>query len=231
MTVLLATRAAAALSWRERALIGWVAPRGIVAAAVSALFALRLDALGVAGADALVPLVFILIIGTVVLQSATARPLAMWLKVAEPEPRGVLVFGSDEVARAIGKALHDGGFRVLLADDDWDGIRLARMDGLATFFGNPASPHAERHLDLTGIGRLLAMSTHRERNSLACVHYREEFGREKVYRLRNLSPAGKHRSRRAGRQPAGAAAVRRRDDPRPLRRVAGAGLADQVDPA
>jgi NhaP-type Na+/H+ or K+/H+ antiporter len=176
------------LSWRERALIGWVAPRGIVAASVSALFALRLDALGVAGAEALVPLVFTLIIGTVILQSATARPLAIWLKVAEPEPRGVLIFGSDVVARAIGKALDEAGFRVVLADDDWDGIRQARMDGLATFFGNPASPHAERHLDLTGIGRLLAVSTHRERNSLACVHYRQEFGREKVYRLRNLTP-------------------------------------------
>ena len=176
------------LNWRERALIGWVAPRGIVAASVSALFALRLDALGVPGADALVPLVFTLIIGTVVLQSATARPLALWLKVAEPEPRGVLIFGSDAVARAIGKALDEADFRVLLADDDWEGIRLARMEGRSTFFGNPASPHAERHLDLTGIGRLLAMSTHRERNSLVCVHYRQEFGREKVYRLRNLTP-------------------------------------------
>ncbi|HXD37273.1 MAG TPA: sodium:proton antiporter, partial [Rhodanobacter sp.] len=111
------------LTWRERALIGWVAPRGIVAASVSALFALRLDALGVPGADALVPLVFTLIIGTVVLQSATARPLALWLKVAEPEPRGVLIFGSDHVARAIGTSLKDAGFRVVLADDDWDGIR------------------------------------------------------------------------------------------------------------
>jgi NhaP-type Na+/H+ or K+/H+ antiporter len=176
------------LSWRERALIAWVAPRGIVAASVSALFALRLDALRVPGADALVPLVFILIIGTVVLQSATARPLALWLKVAEPEPRGLLIFGSDQVARAIGKALTEAGFRVVLADDSWDDIRLARMEGLSTFFGNPASPHAERYLDLTGIGRLLALSTHRERNSLACVHYRQEFGRDKVYRLRNLSP-------------------------------------------
>ena len=187
LTVLLSSLGST-LSWRERALIGWVAPRGIVAASVSALFALRLDALGVAGAGALVPLVFILIIGTVVLQSATARPLALWLKVAEPEPRGLLVFGSDVVARAIGKVLGEAGFRVVLADDDWDGIRQARMEGLATFFGNPASPHAERHLDLTGIGRLLAVSTHRERNSLACVHYRQEFGRDKVYRLRNLTP-------------------------------------------
>ena len=116
------------------------------------------------------------------------RPLARWLKVAEPDPRGVLVFGADAVPRAVAQALHDAGVHVLLADDDWEGIRRARMEGLPTFFGNPASTHAERHLDLTGIGRLLAMSTHRERNSLACLHYREEFGRGKVYRLRNLGP-------------------------------------------
>ena len=176
------------LSWRERALIGWVAPRGIVAASVSALFALRLGALGVQGAEALVPLVFILIIGTVALQSATARPLALWLRVAEPEPNGVLVYGSDEVARAIASALIGAGFRVVLADDDWDGIRLARMEGMNTFFGNPASPYAERYLDLTGLGCLLAMSTHRERNTLACVRYRQEFGRQKVHRLRHLTP-------------------------------------------
>jgi hypothetical protein len=110
------------------------------------------------------------------------------LKVAEPEPHGVLIFGSDAVARAIGKALNDAGFHVLLSDDDWDGIRRARMEGLTTFYGNPASAHAERNLDLAGIGQMLGLSTHRERNSLACLHYQQEFGRDNVYRLRNLSP-------------------------------------------
>jgi NhaP-type Na+/H+ or K+/H+ antiporter len=176
------------LTWRERALIGFVSPRGIVAASVSSLFALRLGELGMPGAEALVPLVFILIIATVVLQSATARPLARWLKVADPDPDGVLIFGSDEVARAIAKALVDQKFQVLLADDDWSGISKARMDGLATFFGNPTSQHAALHLDLTGIGRLLAMSNRRESNSLACLHYRQEFGRERVYRMRVLAP-------------------------------------------
>lgn len=173
------------LNWRERALIAWVAPRGIVAAAVSALFALKLDALGMEGAKALVPLVFILIIGTVVLQSATARPLARWLKVAEPDPTGVLIYGADQAARVIARALADAGFQVIVADEHWDSIKHARMEGLQTFFGYPASAYAERHLDLTGIGRLLAMSTNRERNALACVYYRQEFGRGKVYRLSN----------------------------------------------
>ncbi|WP_109127258.1 sodium:proton antiporter [Dyella sp. C11] len=173
------------LSWRERALIAWVAPRGIVAAAVSALFALKLEALGMEGANEIVPLVFILIIGTVVLQSATARPLARWLKVAEPDPTGVLIYGSDTAARVVARALTDAGFRVVVAAEHWDGIKHARMEGLQTFFGYPASSYAERHLDLTGMGRLLAMSTNRERNALACVYYRQEFGRGKVYRLNN----------------------------------------------
>ncbi|WP_445145174.1 cation:proton antiporter [Dyella sp. Tek66A03] len=187
ITVVIAS-GGSSLNWRERALIAWVAPRGIVAAAVSALFALRLDDLQLPGAEALVPLVFILIVGTVVLQSATARPLARWLKVTEPDPHGVLIYGSDQVARAAARALVGSGFQVIVADEDWEGIRQARMDGLTTFYGHPATAYAERHLDLTGIGRLLAMSTHRERNTLACVHYRQEFGRERVYRLRNEGP-------------------------------------------
>ncbi|GAB3033132.1 sodium:proton antiporter [Oleiagrimonas citrea] len=180
------------LNWRQRALIAWVAPRGIVAAAVSALFALRLEELKVPGAEGLVPLVFSLIIGTVILQSATSRQFARWLRVAEPEPDGVLVFGADPVARAVAAALAAADFRVLVVDDDWDGIRAARMQGLETFFGSPTSQHADHHMDLTGIGRLLAMSTRRELNSLAVVHYRQEFGRERVYRLRNLAPEERH---------------------------------------
>jgi NhaP-type Na+/H+ or K+/H+ antiporter len=176
------------LTWRERALLSYVSPRGVVAASVSSLFALRLGELGFTGADALVPLVFILIIATVVLQSATARPLARWLGVAAPDPTGVLIYGSDEVARSVGKALAEQQFQVVLADDDWGGISAARMAGLATFYGNPTSQHAAMHLDLTGIGRLLAMSWRREMNSLACMHFRQEFGRERVYRLRVLAP-------------------------------------------
>ncbi|HEX7324005.1 MAG TPA: sodium:proton antiporter [Rhodanobacteraceae bacterium] len=185
LSVLVATLGGG-MTWRERALLGYVSPRGIVAASVSSLFALRLAGLGVPGADALVPLVFILIIGTVVLQSATARPLARWLGVADPDPDGVLIFGSDAIARGVGKALAAQGVQVLLADDDWDGISAARMAGLATFYGNPTSEHAALHLDLTGFGRLLAMSGKRELNSLACLQYRQEFSRDDVYRLRVL---------------------------------------------
>ncbi|HET6586408.1 MAG TPA: sodium:proton antiporter [Oleiagrimonas sp.] len=191
ITVLVAT-AGGELTWRERALISYVSPRGVVAASVSSLFALRLSELGMRGADELVPLVFILIIGTVVLQSVTSRPLARWLKVADPDPNGVMIFGSDHVARTVAKALIEQKFRVLIVDDDWEGISAARMAGLSTFYGNPTSQHAAVHIDLTGLGRLLAMSTRRELNSLTCMQYRQVFGRERVYRLRILAPEKSH---------------------------------------
>lgn len=171
------------LSWREKALLSWIAPRGIVAAAVSALFAERLERDGVAGAELLVPLTFMVIIGTVALQSLTARPLARLLKVAEPSPRGFLIVGANPVARAIGKALDQNGFPVLLTGSNWEEIRAARMEGMATYYGNPVSSHADQNLDLVGYGKLLGLSPRRDLNTMATMRYRLEFGEQNVYSL------------------------------------------------
>lgn len=186
-----------ALGWRERALLAWIAPRGIVAAAVSAIFALRLLEHGDPNAQLLVPLTFLVIIGTVVLQSATARPLARLLGVAEPAPAGFLIIGANPVARALGKALNQLGSRVLLTDSSWENIRAARMDGLPTYFGNPTSQHADAHLDLVGLGHLLALSPSSEMNALACMRFRHDFAEPRRFTL----PSGadsrrsdKHRS-------------------------------------
>lgn len=176
------------LSGRERVLIAWIAPRGIVAAAVSALFAIKLEEAGVRGAEQIVPLTFLLIIGTVVVQSATARRLALWLGVTEPDDHGVLIVGATRVGRAIAKVLAQNKIDVLVADDDWIAIRAARMEGLRTYFGNPVSEHADSHLDLTGIGTLIACSSRREINTLACVRFEPEFGRDRIFRLRILAP-------------------------------------------
>lgn len=171
------------LSWRERALLAWIAPRGIVAAAVSALFALKLEALGYEQAQLLVPLTFMVIIGTVTLQSATARLIAKALRVAEPEPRGILIIGANRPAREIAKCLRDEGFHTLLADSFWENIRAARMDGLPTYYGNALSEHADRHLDLVGIGRMIGLSPMSELNALAALKFRGELGADAVYTL------------------------------------------------
>ncbi len=178
------------LSMAERLMLSWVAPRGIVAAAVAALFAFKLESAGYQDASHMVPLTFLMIIGTVLLQSATARPIAGWLKVADPEPRGFLISGADMVARYIAKSLQENGFRVLLADQNRDNIAAANMEGLPAYWGNPVSEHADRHLSLIGIGRLLAMTSSIELNALAARHYRMEFGINNIYTIRNQSESG-----------------------------------------
>ncbi|MEZ5547570.1 MAG: sodium:proton antiporter [Pseudomonadales bacterium] len=192
------------LSWKERALISWIGPRGIVAAAVSAFFALRLESAGFTEAKLLVPLTFIIIIGTVVLQSTTSRILARLLQVDEPSPRGFLVVGANDVACALATALKDVGFNVLLTDTSWENISAARMKGFNTFYGNPVSEYADTHLDLVGIGRLLALSPQRDFNAVACMRYRPEFGEHNLFSISIISEragAEKHRvsSRHKGR--------------------------------
>ncbi|UVK82052.1 sodium:proton antiporter [Pseudomonas sichuanensis] len=199
------------LNWRERALLAWIAPRGIVAAAVSAIFAIRLHEAGHEGALLLVPLTFAVIIGTVVLQSATARPLARLLKVAEPAPSGFLMVGANPPARAIAKALQQLGCRVLLTDSSWENIRAARMDNLPTYFGNPASQHADAHLDLVGLGHLLGLSPAGEINALACARFRHDFGHGRLFVLASgleKQRSDKHRASEEHRgQPLGSSAL------------------------
>ncbi|MBV1915243.1 MAG: sodium:proton antiporter [Pseudomonadales bacterium] len=173
------------LKWQEKALISWIAPRGIVAAAVSALFAIRLQELGYSNASVIPALTFLIIITTVLLQSISARPIARLLGVAEEEARGVLIIGSNGFSRAVGLALQGLDYRVKIIDSSWDAIKEARMDGLDTYYGNPVSAHADHYLDLVGIGSVFAMSRRPALNTLACMKYADEFSKQQVFTLRN----------------------------------------------
>lgn len=171
------------LTWQERLTIAWIGPRGIIAAAISAVFALRMEALGIADASLLVPLTFVVIVGTVVLQSFSAGFLTRLLGVSQPEPEGVLLVGANPLTTALAKTLDSAGFSVVVSHSNWDGLRDARMAGINTFYGNPMSDHADRTLDLTGIGKLFAMSRNTDFNYLACAYFTGEFGRGNVYAL------------------------------------------------
>jgi NhaP-type Na+/H+ or K+/H+ antiporter len=176
------------LRWQERVLLGWIAPRGIVAAAVAALFALKLQAAGFEQAELLVPLTFLVIIGTVVLQSATAGLLARALGVAEPDPNGFLIVGANPVARVIAEALQKKHFVTVLCDTSWSNVSAARMHGLSTFYGSAVSEYADRRLDLVGLGHLLALSPQQEVNMLAMHRYRREFDEKHLYAVRASAP-------------------------------------------
>ncbi len=170
-------------NWRERALLSWIAPRGIVAAAVSSIFALELAEAGYAGADRLVAITFMVIIGTVAIYGLTARPVARWLGVAQADPQGVLIVGAHPWAREIASELKDEGIPVRLVDTNYVNVAEARMAGLPVYYGSALTEGTLDNIELEGIGRLLALTSNDEVNSLTALHFSEVFGDNGVYQL------------------------------------------------
>lgn len=173
------------LKLNEIALLSWIAPRGIVAAAVSALFSLKLEEIGYEGAGIIVPIVFLVIIATVVVQSLTSRTVAQWLKVRAPAPRGYLIFGSSKFNRMLASEMIKQELSVTVADTNWDAIREARMMDIPVYFGNPMSDHAARHLDIATFGTVLIMSPYKQLNPPIAYHFENTMGKEQVWVLTN----------------------------------------------
>jgi len=173
----------AGLSLKEKGFLSWMAPRGIVAAAVASIFSLRLAEAGFPAAEQLVPLVFFVIVGTVLIYGLTASPLARRLGIAEQDPQGVLLMGAHSLAQSIAQTLQSLDIPVRLIDSNWRNISEARMAGLSTHYGNALAEYVLDEIDLTGIGRFLALTPNDEANSLATLHFSEIFGRSEVYQL------------------------------------------------
>lgn len=171
------------LKSKERLLIGWIAPRGIVAAAIASLFALKLETQGFAGGDRLAPLVFMVILATVILQSTLTKPITRLLGLEAPDRNGFMIFGANPFAIEVGLCLKQYDIPVLLSDTNWDNLSQARMKGLSVYYGHPTSEHADNQLDLSLIRRLLILSPYRQYNLEVAYHFQDRFGVDKVYRL------------------------------------------------
>lgn len=171
------------LSFADRLFLAAMAPRGVVAAAVTAVFALRLEEEGFAGAERLVPIVFFVIAGTVAIYGLLGRPLAIRLGIAERDPNGVLVVGAHAFARAFAHAVDELELPVLIVDTNPGLIGDARMEGLRFYHGSVLSDQADDELDLAGIGKIFAMTANDEVNALSARHFVHLFGRENLFQL------------------------------------------------
>lgn len=171
------------LNWKEKLFLIWMAPRGIVAASVASIFAFELVEAGHAGAQQLVTVTFLVIVGTVSLYGLTAGPLALHLGLSEQNPQGVLFIGAHDLARAMATAINKQGFRTLLIDTNPKNVNLSQEAGLQACLGDAISEELLDELELTGIGRSLALTSNSDVNSLAALHFTELFGRAGVYQL------------------------------------------------
>lgn len=171
------------VSVREKLFLSWVAPRGIVAAAVSSIFALRLSEMGIENSEALVPVTFIIIVGTVVIYGLTSTPVARWLGVAESDSQGVLIVGAHPWALEIAKAIKDDGFKVIMVDTNRGDVSKARLAGITTFYGSVMSEYVMEKIPFGGIGKVLALTSNDEINSLAVLRFSELFDSQELFQI------------------------------------------------
>ena len=171
------------LSFKEKLFIGWVGPRGIVAAGIASLFGLKLVQTNMEGAEYLTPLVFMIVLGTVLLNATTARFMAKILGVTQGASNGILIVGANKASRMIGKYLQDSGRHVVVLDRSQEGINKAKEEGLDAMEGNIYNDDLIQDIELTDVGYLLAMTSSVGVNEFTCEKYKDEFGEVGTYRL------------------------------------------------
>lgn len=177
------------LTRNEAILLGWIAPRGIVAVAVSGLFGSLLVELSrsspfdIYGAERIAPLAFAMVFATVVLHGFTIGPLARLLGLARRERPGILLVGSTPWSVGFATTLREAGVETIVADSNWRRLRPAREAGLETFFGEVLSEDAEVRLDHARFESAVALSSNEPYNALVCSHFAPELGRHRVFQL------------------------------------------------
>jgi CPA1 family monovalent cation:H+ antiporter len=141
----------------------------------------------------MVPVTFLVIVGTVAVYGLFSPLLARWLALASPNPQGILFAGASDWIRQVAKSIHGLGIPVLLVDTNYRNVSLARQDGLPAQCASVLSEYIDEEVDLAGIGRLLAVTPNDELNRLAALEYSHDFGRAGVYQLNPLDGGSSRR--------------------------------------
>ncbi|WP_138933975.1 cation:proton antiporter [Roseovarius arcticus] len=169
---------------RERLLVAFTGPRGVVLVAVAGLFSTRLVSAGIEDAALLTPLAFALVAATVVLHGFTLRPLGRMLGLAGGQVPGVIFVGGSRFSAAFAAALQEEEIPVLIADANRARLRSAREEGLPIYIGDILSDGAEHGVEFISFGRVVATSDNDAYNTLVATDLAPEFGREHVFQLR-----------------------------------------------
>lgn len=169
------------LTWREKGFLAWLAPRGIVAAAVSSLFAQTLEEEGIAGGEALQAMVFLVIAATVVLQGLTGGIVASWLGLRRPSNTGYVILGANGLALAVGRVLGLSGEEVIFIDSNQDACDAAEGEGFRTLHGSGLEPAIQETAELDTRAGCLGLTSNEEVNLLFARRCRKDFKVPRVW--------------------------------------------------
>ena len=172
-----------ALTFKEKMFISWVGPRGIVAAGIASLFGLTLVFKGIVDAEYITPLVFMIVMGTVLLNATTARFFAKITGVFLKNSNGILIVGASEVSQLIGIYLKNNNRHVVLIDSNQTNIAKAKSLGIEALMTDIYSDSLEDNIELNDIGFLMALTASADINKYAIHKFKNHFGENGAFRL------------------------------------------------
>ncbi len=171
------------LKFNEKLFVSWVGPRGIVAAGIASLFGLQLVSEGVEGAEYITPLVFMIVLGTVLLNATTARLFAKIVGVFLTESKGIVMIGASKASRIIGEYLMKNGRHVVLVDSNSYNIEKAKERGLEAIEESIYSDSLMNNIELNDVGYLMALTGNGDINEYAIKRFKNIFGENGSFRL------------------------------------------------
>lgn len=171
------------LKFNEKLFISWVGPRGIVAAGIASLFGLKLAKNGVVDAEYITPLVFMVVLGTVLLNATTARFFAKVAGVFLKSSDGILIIGASKVSRLIAHYLKENGRHVVLIDSNQNNIYESKQLGLEAFNEDIYSESITDNIEFNDIGYLMALTGNSDINKYAIDKFKGQFGENGAFRL------------------------------------------------
>ncbi|TYP99251.1 sodium/proton antiporter (CPA1 family) [Tenacibaculum adriaticum] len=171
------------LKMNEKLFISWVGPRGIVAAGIASLFGSKLLKEGIEGAEYITPLVFMIVLGTVLLNATTARMFAKMVGVFLKRSNAIMIIGASDVGRLIANYLKENKRRVVLIDSNPDNVDKAKKEGLEAFEVNIYDEELTDNIELNDVGYMIAMTGSDSINKYAIENFSSAFGEQGAYRL------------------------------------------------
>ncbi|GAA4109400.1 sodium:proton antiporter [Aquimarina addita] len=171
------------LKTNEKLFISWVGPRGIVAAGIASLFGIKLADIGEPGAEYITPLVFMIVLGTVLLNATTARVFAKMVGVFLSRSEGIMIVGASKVSRLIATYLKSNKRHVVLVDSNRDNVKKAKSLGIDAIEGSIYSDQLTDNVELNDIGFLMALTGNSDINKFAINKFRDQFGENGSFRL------------------------------------------------
>ncbi len=173
------------LKLNEKLFIGWVGPRGIVAAGIASLFGSKLLAKGEPGAEYITPLVFMIVLGTVLLNATTARLFAKLVGVFLTKSEGILIIGASKVSRLIANYLKKNKRHVVLIDNNQTNVEKAKKLGIEAMAANIFSDSLTDNIELNDMGYLMALTGNSDINKFAIDKFKKQFGENGAFRIVN----------------------------------------------